>query len=143
MKTKTKPKRAPVKTPEHAYVEEKKPSTVVARICLDRRCKFHGAPQQQGVCYSSSSEILDWQKMEARERELVTELRQIKKNEGARYPTALEAYYVTAMLNWTIALDEVVQLRRENALLKLERPPGGLRAGTTRRAALRRGRGTR
>jgi hypothetical protein len=88
-------------------------------FCAQPRCKFNGKEAQQGVCYSNEGEIVSFDKLAKHESALHAELKALRKQEGARsYVTALEAHYVSAMMNWQITLDECIRLRRDIALLR-------------------------
>ena len=66
--------------------------------------------------------MIDWQRMAQQEQQVRDELDALCKGKGPKdYLRDLEANYVTAMLNWQFALDEVIRLRRDNALLKLKK----------------------
>jgi len=105
----------------HKTIEQTYQQPVIKTICAQRGCKFCGGVAQQGVCYSSKGEVADWDKLDAHERQLAAELRQLKKREGADYVRALEANWMTAMMNWQITLDECIRLRRDAALRKPRR----------------------
>lgn len=113
--------RPATKSPDHAYIEQHSKVSRTARICAKNGCTWQGLPQQQGACYSAEPEIVDLDKLDAQEAALRVDLRELKKRTGKRYVAALEAHYITAMLNWTVTLDEVIQLRVEQALAKLKK----------------------
>lgn len=106
---------------DHAIVERKEHHKTIDRMCAQKGCKFFGKIAQQGVCYSDEGELVAWAKLEAREKELVAELKAMKKREGETYVRALEAYCITAMMNWDLTLDECIRLRRDLALMKRRR----------------------
>jgi predicted Fe-S protein YdhL (DUF1289 family) len=91
------------------------------RYCAKKGCKFFGKLAQQGICFQTDGEIVEWAKLDEAEREILAEMKALKKAEGKRYLEALEAHYVCAMLNWEMALDETIKLRRDLALAKLKR----------------------
>lgn len=117
MTTKAKAKR----NKGHAIVEHKESREIVERMCAQRGCKFFGKAAQQGVCYDDEGALAAWAKLEAHEKELVAELKAMKKREGKAYVRALEAYYITAMMNWDLTLDECIRLRRDLARAKRRR----------------------
>ena len=88
-------------------------------LCNDKKCKFFGKPTQQGVCHTNKPDLIDWDKIEKVEKEARDTIKWLKKkNPGKAYIKALEAYWESAWMNWTGGLDEVIYLRRENALLR-------------------------
>ena len=109
MKTKT--KSHPTVGKQHTYTQ---------RICNDKRCKFYGKQTVQGVCYATDGNLVEWAKLDAEEKDLIASLKDIRKSSKSDkdYVRALEAYYISAMMNWEISLDETLRLRRQNALLK-------------------------
>lgn len=88
------------------------------QICDQPGCKFRGKEAQQGVCHTMDGDLIGWDKLDAHEMELTAELADMKRREGKHYVKALEAYYITAMMNWQCLLDETVRLRRDLAVLK-------------------------
>ncbi len=91
-------------------------------FCNYKRCKFYGKPAQQGVCYSVKPDLVDWDRIAKFEQAQDEELKYLrKKYKGREYVKWLEALYSCAMVNWTVALDEAVRLRRDNALLRAKR----------------------
>lgn len=99
-----------------SVTEDKK---ITRTVCRHPGCKFRNKTAAQGVCYSNKGKLVEWAPLIKRERELGAELRAMKRREGKGYAFALESHYVSAMMNWEIALDEVVRLRGENARLRL------------------------
>jgi len=90
-------------------------------LCDQPGCQFRGKEAQQGVCYTTEGALSDWDKLEAHEKELMTEIADMKKREGKDYVRTLEAHYISAMMNWQISLDETLRLRRDLAVLKNQR----------------------
>lgn len=91
---------------------------IVRRTCRHAGCAFYGQAAQQGVCHTTDGDLVEWSRLDAHERELTDELRQMREREGADYVRVLEAHYVGAMMNWQLTLDECVRLRRDLALAK-------------------------
>jgi hypothetical protein len=60
-------------------------------------------------------------KLDKLDAEIAASLRTMRKTEGRQYIAALEAHYSSAMMNWTMLLDECVRLRRDLALAKRQR----------------------
>lgn len=92
--------------------------------CAQRGCRFFGKRAVQGVCFSSERfdgerDIWKWidlkAKHQADERAYFHKLYRGKPKEYIRH---LEAHYESAVMNWDLTLDELVQLRGENAILK-------------------------
>lgn len=89
--------------------------------CEEPGCRFEGEPAVQGVCWNSEGEIADWDKLADAGERMSAEFKAIRiKSNWSPEETIrwLEAMYETAMINWTMALDEVIRLRAEIALLK-------------------------
>ena len=103
---------------KHKVVRLVKQQAVHETICIQPRCKFKGKPAQQGVCYGSEGELVDFDDLAKHEAELLAELKAMRKRQGRDYVRALEACYVTAMMNWQITIDECIRLRRDSALAK-------------------------
>lgn len=95
---------------------ENKTREIKEQYCTEPKCQFYGASRVQGVCYETEGEVADWAKMDKLEQELVTSLKDLRVNQGRGYVKALEAHYISAMMNWTLGLDDLVRLRRERAL---------------------------
>ncbi len=85
-------------------------------ICDQKGCKFFGDYAQQGVCYTSNGDLIDWAKLDENDKRVVAELKAMKKREGKAYVASLEANYMCAILNWQLTLDECIRLRRDLAL---------------------------
>jgi hypothetical protein len=88
------------------------------KICDQQGCKFRGKEAQQGICHTTDGDLISWDKLEAHEKAVVAELADMKLREGKGYVRALEAYCISVMMNWQVALDETVRLRRDIAVLK-------------------------
>lgn len=88
------------------------------RICDQPGCKFRGKEAQQGVCHTTDGDLISWGKLESHEKEITADLAAMKKREGKDYVSALEAHYISAMMNWQGALDDTIRLRRDLAVLK-------------------------
>lgn len=88
------------------------------QICDQPGCKFRGKAAQQGVCHTTEGELISWNKLEAHEKKLFAELKDMKRREGKNYVRALEAHYICAMMNWEGSLDETIRLRRDLAVLR-------------------------
>lgn len=88
------------------------------KICDQPGCKFRGKEAQQGVCHTAEGELIDWARLEAHEKEILAELTDMKRREDRDYVRALEAHYISAMLNWQFSLDETLRLRRDLAVLR-------------------------
>ena len=102
----------------HKTIKQTRERPIVTTICAQKKCRFFGKEAQQGVCYSAEGEVVDWAKSAVQEKEVLDDLKAMRKREGKGYVRALEAYYACAMMNWTITLDECVRLRRDLALAK-------------------------
>lgn len=90
-------------------------------FCTDKGCEFYGQHAQQGICYSNKPDVIDWKRIEQLEKRQAEELAYFKKKyKGKSYVRWLESMYDCAQLNWTFTLDELIRLRRDNALLKLK-----------------------
>jgi hypothetical protein len=90
-------------------------------FCDYKRCKFYGQHAQQGICFSDKPDAIDWDriaKIEKQEEEELAYFR--KKYKGKEYVKWLEAMYSCATVNWRFTLDDLIRLRRDNALLKLK-----------------------
>lgn len=107
-------------TPSHKTVKRDKQQTIVESFCDQKGCQFFGQPAVQGVCFTTNGDIVDFDRLNAYEAELLREMAELKKKSKSTkdYVAALEAYYVTAQMNWQMGLDELVRLRRDNALLR-------------------------
>lgn len=105
----------------HKTAERVEQSQFITRICVQAGCKFKGKPAQQGVCHSSTGELTDWDKLDKYNAEVVEELRRLRKAEGSGYILALEAHYISAMVNSDLILDECIRLRRNLALATVGR----------------------
>lgn len=105
----------------HKTLRQTHQQPVTRTICVEKGCEFRGKDARQGVCYSNEGELADWVKLDSHEKQLVAELTAMKKREGKDYVRALEAYYVTAMMNWQITLDECIRLRRDSAVRRAPR----------------------
>lgn len=88
------------------------------KICDQPDCEFRGKEAQQGVCHTMDGDLISWDRLDAHEKEIIADLADMKKREGKDYVRALEAHYISAMLNWEGALDEAIRLRRDLAVLK-------------------------
>jgi hypothetical protein len=92
------------------------PSPLKIDLCNQRGCKMFGKEARQGVCYDNRGELVDFTRLEAHELTLLEELRRMRKLEGSKYVKALEAYYMSAMINWQMTLDECIRLRGKLAM---------------------------
>lgn len=107
---------------EHRQEQRERPIT--ENFCMDKKCAFFGKHAQQGVCFSGEANLIDLAKLEREEKQLGDELKSMwKQAKGDKdvYIKTLEAYYLCAMLNWSGTLDEVIQLRKREALSKLRK----------------------
>ncbi len=104
---------------KHATIQQTHERPVTTTLCAQKGCKFYGKEPQQGVCHTDEGLVVEWAKIDAHEKELLEEMRTMKKREGKDYVRALEAHYVSAMMNWQITLDECIRLRRDLALAKV------------------------
>lgn len=114
--SKSKQRRAKRKSEQHRTKAAEKSYQI--KICDQPGCKFRGKEAQQGICHTTDGDLISWDKLDEHEKALEAELAAMKKREGKHYVRALEAYYISAMLNWEGTLDEVVKLRRDLAVLK-------------------------
>lgn len=90
-------------------------------FCDDKKCKFYGKHAQQGVCHTDKPDLIDWDRIADHEKSQEKELAYFKKlYKGKEYVRWLEAMYESAMLNWRFTLDDLIRLRRDNALLRLK-----------------------
>jgi hypothetical protein len=104
------------------HTSRKSSREFIEYICTQPGCRFRGKRQQQGVCFSrvpdahekhiiqvvrDASKGLDWIKQYHRDK---------PRKDYVRY---LESMYVTCQANWTFCLEEVILLRKENAILKI------------------------
>ena len=106
---------------KHTIIKQTHQQSVTTLTCGQKGCKFFGKRAEQGVCHDNEGDLVEWARLDAHEKELAAELKALKKREGKDYIGALEAHYVTAMMNWQIVLDECIRLRRDIALLKVKR----------------------
>lgn len=122
-------KETPVKVIKHDATDgdgHKRETRVFARnihetFCDYKRCKFFGKPAVQGVCFSDKPDITDWNRVDKLEKEQEDELKYFrKKYNGEAYVQWLESMYLCSSVNWRFTLDELIRLRRDNALLKLK-----------------------
>lgn len=91
-------------------------------FCDYKRCKFYGKHAQQGICYSDKPDLVDWDRIAKLEQAQDEELKYFrKKYRGKEYVKWLEAMYSSVMVNWSFTLDDLVRLRRDNALLRARR----------------------
>jgi hypothetical protein len=101
--------------------------------CADKKCKFYGKRAVQGVCFTTenSNDSADWSYVDGvmqQGEDFLTEIRANFKAKGksvAAARTAAKAYlaYLESnfVCNWSnsqFALDELIRLRSENAILK-------------------------
>jgi predicted Fe-S protein YdhL (DUF1289 family) len=124
------PNEEPIKVLKNKGRSHKTEIRVFARnihetFCVDPKCKFKGQHAVQGVCFRDKEEIADWKKIEREEKRIDEELRHYRKKfhvdkmkDPKEYIEWLESMYTTAWMNWSFVLDEVIRLRRDNALLK-------------------------
>ena len=90
-------------------------------FCDDKKCKFYGQHAQQGICHTDKPDLVDWDRIAKHEKEQEDELTYFrKKYKGNGYVKWLEAMYSCASVNWRFTLDDLIRLRRDNALLKLK-----------------------
>ena len=90
-------------------------------FCDDKRCKFYGRPAQQGICHTAKPDAIDWDRIRTIEQEQEAELKYFRKlYRGRKYIGWLEAMYSCVSLNQRFTLDDLVRLRRDNALLRLK-----------------------
>jgi hypothetical protein len=99
----------------HEVEERTETREVVTRVCARKDCQFFGQEAQQGVCHTTDGDLVEWATLDAHERELLDSLRAMREREGEDYVGALEAHYVSAMMNWQLTLDECIRLRRDLA----------------------------
>lgn len=98
---------------------ERRAREITETVCTQEGCQFNGQHAVQGVCYSDHGDLLEWEKIDAHEKELLEELATVRAaNPDTEYIHWLEAMYISLMMNWQFSLDEVVRLRRDIALLK-------------------------
>jgi hypothetical protein len=109
----------PRRSKSHPTLIQHREQRVEERYCAKKGCKLYGKIAQQGVCFRDNGELVDWDALDEAEREVVAELKAMKKREGKRYVEALEAHYICAMLNWEMSLDETIKLRRDLVRAKL------------------------
>lgn len=123
MKTK---KEIPVRTYPSKGGTHKTEYRVFAReihehFCMQPKCKFKGRYAQQGVCYSTKGEIVDFDRLDEHAASTKKELDSVKKRyKGKEYVRWLEAMYDCASVNWMMTLDDLIRLRRDNSLLQEE-----------------------
>lgn len=106
---------------KHKIVERVEQRTVSKFICAQTGCQFKGKESVQGVCHGSKGEIADFDKLDQLDAELTADLEQMREREWEDYVPALEAHYISTMMNWTLCLDELIRLRRDNALLRAKK----------------------
>ena len=104
------------------------PREIHENFCVDSKCKFKGQHAVQGVCFQDKADVSDWKKIEKEEKRIDDELRYFRKKfnvdkmkDPKEYIEWLESMYTTAQMNWAFVLDEVIRLRRDNALLKTKK----------------------
>lgn len=105
--------------PDHAVRKHIDQRPITTIICDQEDCKFFGKAAQQGVCHTTDGDVVEFAKIEAHERQILAEMKSMKRREHRRYTQVLEAYYLCAMLNWQIMLDECIRLRRDLALARV------------------------
>ena len=102
---------------------EKRPREIHENYCAQKGCVFYGKPAQQGVCFSDKPEVVDWDRLARSEAEHYAELEFFRKKyrrKGLKkYVEWLEAMSVCESINANMVLDELIRLRRENALFRL------------------------
>jgi hypothetical protein len=90
-------------------------------FCDDKKCKFYKQHAQQGICHTNKPDAIDWDRVEKINNSYDEELEYFrKKYNGKEYVSWLESMYICTSVNWQFTLDELIRLRRENALLKLK-----------------------
>lgn len=103
------------------HATESRDRSIKESICAEKGCKFFGQLAQQGVCHTSSGDLIDWDRLAQHEQREEAELEVFrKKYKGKEYVRWLESMYLCAQLNWQGTLDECIRLRRDNALLRLK-----------------------
>lgn len=102
---------------------EARPREYLEYFCAEPSCEFFGKPTQQGICHTRETDVADIDKLYKVAEDFANELADFyRPRYGAdkdEYIAHLESLYECAMLNWTFGLDEMIRLRKENALLKL------------------------
>lgn len=100
---------------------EMRERSIAEQFCVQSGCRFKGKRAQQGVCHSSEPEIIDIKKFLAQEADIIKELRDTKRTHYKDNPRGwirwLEAMNISAMLNWSSSMDELIRLRAENSIL--------------------------
>lgn len=91
-------------------------------ICQKKGCKFYGERTVQGVCHTTEPFYGgSWDYIDRGLRFAFEFVREEKKLHGktpAAWIRYLEAAYATTWCNATFNLDELIRLRRDNALLR-------------------------
>jgi len=127
-------KEKPVRTEPCEWSRKHKMETrVFAReiheqFCVQPGCRFRGRLAQQGVCHSRDPYVeetgaLGWKYIQLVERyaeESLQLLRRARFRSRRDYVKYLESCYACSIMNDAFTLDNLVLLRKENALLKLE-----------------------
>lgn len=87
-----------------SHATESRDRSFKESICAEKGCKFFGQLAQQGVCHTTSGDLIDWDRLAQHEQREEAELAVFrKKYKGKEYVRWLEAMYLCAQLNWTIA----------------------------------------
>lgn len=109
------------KKPRKSHLTEKRTREIQESYCADKKCKFFGKPAQQGVCHTTETFAGGpWAYIEFGEKQVAEGMAWFKKAyKGREYVRTIEAYLESSMMNNYCVLDELIQLRKENALLKL------------------------
>ena len=104
---------------------ELRPKQIKESYCVQKGCKFHNKPAEQGICFSTESGLggTSWKHIEKAEEsalDLVNGLKKHAKNQKD-YVEHLESYLICTWMNNEFTLDELVYLRRKVALLELKK----------------------
>ena len=93
-------------------------------FCMQSECRFRDKHAVQGVCHTTERfdgerDLQKWfalkSKQHADDRKY---FRKLYAGKPQKYIEHLEAHYECAMLNWSITIEEMIDLRRNNAILK-------------------------
>lgn len=107
-----------------SHTFDKRSREITEYICTQKGCKFKGKSYEQGVCHTTESILggTSWAHITKSEEEavnLVNSIRKHSKNKNDQIAT-LESYLICMTMNQDFTLDELVYLRKELALAKLQ-----------------------
>lgn len=110
----------PVRIEKHGNADHKTETRIFSReihesFCDEPTCEFYKKHAAQGHCGKDEAEDMRiYDLIDRREAELEKDWNECYASD----PEGSKSAYITAMLNWSLGLDECIKLRAENARLK-------------------------